>query len=179
MITKRKSHFKADIICYDENGNIKWQELGIKNIWHDEGEQYLLSAGFATNYSGYGAPPSNLFLGWDSRASLAEADTLASLSGEPTINQNNYARQALSTAGTGVAGQDFVIVNTTPAYTGICKTLTFTASGATWSGKNMFLTTQGSNESGKKLLCSLAFSVTRTLTDGDSANVNMAVAISE
>jgi hypothetical protein len=52
----------------DKYGRVLWSQENISNILHDEGEKYILSAAFATNYSGYGAAPANLYLGLDARS---------------------------------------------------------------------------------------------------------------
>jgi hypothetical protein len=167
----------ADVRCYDKFGRLKWEDLGLKNILHDEGEQALLSAYFATAMSGYGPPPANLYLGLDNRASLTESDTLTSLSGEPS--GLGYARKALSTAGTGLSGQDFYINQPAAYYRADSKVVTFTASGGAWvSVSKLFLCTVLSGTAGK-LISSLALSATRTLQDGDSLNASMYVGMSE
>jgi hypothetical protein len=162
----------------NSKGEILWtNEEQIDNLLHDEGEQAILSAYFATAYTGYGAPPANLYLGLDARESLAEADTLASLSGEP--NGNGYARIALSTAGTGVAGQDFVISQPVASYQAASKIVTFTCTDLAWSGvTKLFLCTVGTGTAGK-LICSLPLSATRTLQVGDSLQASMTLGLSE
>jgi hypothetical protein len=161
----------------DKDGNTLWEDHNIHNILHDEGEQAILSAYFATALSGYGAPPSNLYLGLDARASLNETDTLTSLSGEPS--GNGYARQALSTAGTGVSGQDFYITQPAAYYQAQSKTVTFTCSTSAWSGvTKLFLCTAAAGTTGK-LICSLALSTTRTLQVGDSLQASMYIGLSE
>jgi len=179
---RKTTHARADIRCFDAEGRLKWEEKGVQNIWHDEGELYLLSLAFATAYSGYGSPTvSNMYLGLDARGSLAEANTLASLSGEPS--GDGYSRQALSTGGTGLAGQDFVISQPAAAYQAKSKTVTFQASGGDWSAvTNVFLCTHATattSGQGQRLLCSLALSTSRTLLDGDSLQVDMTIGISE
>ncbi len=178
MRGKRSIHIlHADVRCYDKYGNLKWEDLGLDNILHDEGEQALLSAYFATAMSGYGAPPANLYLGLDNRGSLAEGDTLASLSGEPA--GLGYARKALSTAGTGLSGQDFYINQPGTYYRADSKVVTFTASGGAWvSVSKMFLCTVLSGTAGK-LIASLALTATRTLQDGDSLNASLYLGMSE
>jgi hypothetical protein len=162
---------------FDAKGNLLWEQGPTDNILHDEGEQAILSAYFATAKSGYGAPPANLYLGVDARSALAEADTLASLSNEPS--GNNYARIALSTAGTGLAGQDFVISQLSAYYQAACKTCTFTCTGAAWGAvTKTFLCTVSSGTVGK-LIASVALQDTRTLQVGDTLNVSIIVGQSE
>ena len=161
----------------DKFGNLKWFEESEGNILHDEGEIAILSAYFATTMSGYGAPPANLYLGLDARATPAEANTLASLSGEPAVG--GYARKALSTAGTGLSGQDFYINQPAAYYRADSKTVTWTATGAAYPAvTQLFLCTVLSGTAGK-LICTKALSQSRTLADGDSLNASMQIGLSE
>jgi hypothetical protein len=180
---KKRQHATAVLTCFDRDGKFRWQERLDQNTWHDEGELSLLSAYFATAYANYGAPPANLYLGLDARSSVAEADTLASLSGEPTIGQYNYARQALATNGTGASGQPFVISQPAAAYQVLSATKTFTATGGNWPAvTKLFLCTHltaVASASGQRLLCTLALSASRTLLDGDSLQASMSIGISE
>lgn len=165
------------IIKHLREGKVIWQEELLKNILHDEGEQAILSAYFATAMTGFGAPPANLYIGLDTRVSLAEADTLADLVGEPAVG--GYTRQAVSTAGTGVAGQDFYINQPAAYYRADSKTVTFTASGADYPAvTKVFICTVVSGTAGK-LICSLALSGSRTVKDGDSLQTSMQTGLSE
>lgn len=165
------------IVKHLRDGKVIWKEEYLKNILHDEGEQAILSAYFATAMSGYGAPPANLYIGLDARASLAEADTLVSLSGEPAVG--GYARKAVSTGGTGLSGQDFYINQPGAYYRAESKTVTFTASGANYPAvTKVFICTVLSGTAGK-LICSLALSGSRTVLDGDSLQTSMQVGLHE
>lgn len=165
------------VVRHLRNGKVIWEMESDFNILHDEGEQAILSAYFATAMSGYGAPPANLYLGLDARVTLAEADTLASLSGEPTAG--GYARKAIATGGTGVSGQDFYINQPGAYYRADSKTVTWTASGADYPAvTKIFLCTVSSGTAGK-LVSSLALSGSRTVLDGDSLQSSMQVGLSE
>jgi len=165
------------LIKHIRKGKVIWQEFSEGNILHDEGEQALLSAYFATAYSGYGAPPANLYLGLDARAAPAEADTLASLSGEPTA-LSGYTREALSTTGTGVSGQDFYIHQPGAYYRADSKEVIWTA-GENWAEvKNLFLCTVATGTGGK-LICTKALSTPRTLMSGDALTASLFIGLSE
>lgn len=165
------------IVKHLREGKVIWEEELLQNILHDEGEQAILSAYFATAMSGYGAPPANLYIGLDARASLAEADTLASLSGEPAVG--GYARKAVATGGTGVSGQDFYINQPAAYYRADSKTVTWTASGADYPAvTKIFVCTVVSGSAGR-LICSLPLSGSRTVLDGDSLQGSMQVGLSE
>ena len=174
---KRLHVLHADIRHFDKNGNLLWEDLGRDNLLHDEGEQAILSAYFATAMSGYGAPPANLYLGLDARVTPAEADTLSSLSGEPS--GNGYARSALATGGTGLSGQDFYINQPAAYYRADSKTITFAASGGNWSAvTQLFLCTVSSGTAGK-IIATVALSASRTLLNGDSMQASIYAGLSE
>jgi hypothetical protein len=174
---KRVSVIHVPFVRHIRDGKVIWEQRNLHNLLHDEGEQALLSAYFATAMSGYGAPPANLYLGLDARAVLAEADDLTTLSNEEV--GNNYARQALSTGGTGLAGQDFYINQPAAYYRADGKVLTFTATTAPWSAKlNMFLCTVASGTAGK-LISSLVLTASRTLQIGDSLQASILTGLAE
>ena len=159
-----------------------WKELnGVdRNILHDTGEIAILSAFFATAMTNYGAPPANLYLGLDTRASLAEEDTLATLT---ELTKSGYARKAVISGGTGVAGQDFYINQPAAYYRADSKMVEWTA-GEDWvtAVKNIFLCTDltaVSDAASKHLVASLALSTPRTLLNGDKLDSSMYIGLSE
>ena len=158
-----------------------WEDVAIdRNILHDTGEQAILSAFFATAYPDFGAPPANLYLGLDKRATLAEADTLASLD---EISKSGYERKALISSGTGASGQDFYINQPTTYYRAESKVVTWTA-GEDWVDalKNIFLCTDATavvDGAGDHLISSLALSADRTLLSGDKLEGSMYIGLSE
>jgi len=186
--SKRRGHVRADVRFYHGGEKEPFREdLDLHNIWHDEGELFLLSLAFATGYANYGSPtPANLYLGLDNRAALAEADTLATLVNElpaTPLPGTGYARIALSTAGTGAGGQDFVISQPAAAYRVTSKSCVFTAGGAWAEVRNMFLTTHATavaSASGQRLLASLALAHGAiTLALNDTVTATIYVGISE
>jgi len=172
-----KVHVLHARVQHVRDGKVIFEEQ-VDNILHDEGEQAILSAYFATGLAGFGAPPASLYLGLDNRTTLAEANTLTNLSGEPV--GTGYARKALSTAGTGVSGQDFYINQPATYYQADSKIVTFQNTGATaWTAvKNLFLCTVLSGTAGK-LICSLALSAERILRPQDSLNASLYIGLSE
>ena len=148
--------------------DILWEGRGIPNIFHDEGEQFVCQVVFSEAQT----PPIAYYLGLDNRTSLAEADTLASLSGEPT--GNGYARQAVNSDAT-----DWTVSQDSGDYQAKSKTVTFSATGGSWGPvTKLFLCTVATGTSGK-LLCSLALSQSRTLASGESLQADMTIKISE
>jgi len=168
----------------DPNGiyRLIWEEPdGVdRNILHSTGEIAILSAFFATGMTNYGAPPANLYIGLDTRSSLDEGNTLASL---VELSKSGYERKALSSAGTGASGQDFYINKPATYYRADSKVVEWTA-GENWGTavKNIFLCTDAtatSDDAGKHLICSLALSAERTLLSGDKLDGSIYIGLSE
>jgi len=167
----------------DEHGiyRLIWQDIAIdRNILHDTGEIAILSAFFATAMTNYGAPPANLYLGLDKRASLAEADTLATLD---ELSKSGYERKALSSAGTGAIGQDFYINQPAAYYRADSAEVEWTA-GENWvdAVKNIFLCTDSvavADGDGDHLISSLALTANRTLLSGDKLDGSLYIGLSE
>ncbi len=177
----KRQHAKAHLECWNDKGMV-WQEDIGQNVWHDEGEQYILSACFATNYAGYGAARGTLYIGLDCRTAIAEGDTLASLLTEPA-SASNYQRQALVTSGSGAAGQDFVLSQPAAAWQFASKSQVFSASTSSWGTiRAVFLTdhaTATATGTNQHLLCSLATSTPRIVNSGETLNTWMSLGISE
>lgn len=178
---RKRQHATAHLECWNDRG-LQWQEDILQNVWHDEGEQYILSACFATNYTDYGAARGTLYIGLDCRTVLAEGDTLASLLLE-VASASNYQRLPLVTSGSGAAGQDFVLSQPSAAWQFATKSVAFSASTSSW-GKiyTVFLTdhpTATATGTNQHLLCSLATSTPRTVNSGESLNTWMSLGISE
>ena len=143
---RRRGHLRADVRFYHAGEDRPFREdLGLHNVWHDEGELYLLSLAFATSYADYGSPTvANMYLGLDNRAALAETDDLSDLVNEdPAVPLPGvgYARIAVNTGGTGLPGQDFEISQPAAAYRVTSKSCVFTAGGAWLEVQNLFLCT--------------------------------------
>jgi len=154
-----------NVRCYDKFGNLKWEELDLGNIWHDEGEEFVVDCLFDETQS----VPVNYYLGLDARPALAEADNLAALSGEPS--GDGYAREAVASDNT-----DWTNSKVGDNWRATSKEVTFTASGGDWSAVlNLFLAT--SSDGTGKLLCSVALSESRTIKDDDSLVVSLYVSV--
>ncbi len=150
-----------------------------RNILHDTGEIAILSAFFATAMANYGAPPANLYLGLDARVTLAEADTLATLT---EIALGGYARKAVISGGTGVSGQDFYINQPAAYYRADSKMVEWTATENWTILRNIFLCTHITavvDGASAHLVCSLALSAARTLLNGDKLDGSMYIGMSE
>lgn len=162
-------HSVWNIRCYDKLGNLKWQELNIHNLLHDEGEQYILETAFSEAQT----VPAAFYIGLDNRASIAEGDVL------PPANEpsgNGYARQPVNSDNV-----DWTVTQDAGDFQAKSKTVTFTASGgpipATGSVANMFLGTTLDNTG--KLVASVALSTARTISNGDSLDTDITIKLSE
>ena len=99
MRKHKRMHWTFLVRYRDRFGRLLAHEAH-ENMLHDEGEQFICQVAFSEEQS----VPSAYYVGLDNRGSLAEGDTLASLSGEPS--GNGYARQARDTRRASVARQD-------------------------------------------------------------------------
>ena len=150
----------------DARGRLRWADCG-HNMLHDEGEQFFCQVLFTEEAT----PPAAYYLGLDNRTSLAESDTLASLSGEPSAN--GYSRQAVNSDAT-----DFTISQESGDYQARTKTVTFTASGGSIGPvTKMFMATSADGTG--KLVASRALSQERTLADGESLECSFYIRFSE
>ena len=151
----------------DRFSRLLWGEVG-HNIFHDEGEEWLLDVAFTETAS----VPAAFYIGLDNRGSLAEGDALTDLSGEPS--GNGYARKAVNSDDT-----DWTVSQDSGDYQALSKTVTFTASGGSIGPVTKgFLCTVATGTSGV-LINSKALSQERTLASGESLNVSMALKASE
>jgi hypothetical protein len=154
-----------------------------ENTLMDTGAEAILSAFFATGMANYGAPPANHYLALDSRVSINQTDTLATMAAaELALGVNVYSRKALSSAGIGVAGQDFYINKPATYYEASSNTVTWTATGNWVTPQvNIDLCTNGTavaDADGKHLVASLPLSTSRLLMNGDILEGSMYLGLS-
>ncbi len=115
----------------DSEGNVLWQEENIPNIFHRQGEQFLLSVAF--NTASTIVVPANYYIGLDGRLTLSDTDTLLSLANEP--NTNGYSRAAVpSLNGFSVS------LDVNNKFSAVSNVVQFSASGGSWGPvQNLFL----------------------------------------
>ena len=147
-----------------QHNELIWEAYNIPNIFHQLGEKFVLSVAFDTDAH---SVPASYYLGLDNRSTLAYADDIGCISGEPSTN--GYARQAISSiSGFGTS----LVDGRMKATSGI---ITFTATGGSWGPvNNVFLATT-INSSGI-LVASSALSSSRTLTSGQHMTVRFGLA---
>lgn len=172
MLGRFQTKWNVRSVCNHGGIHEEWSEELIPNIFHDEGEEYLVKVAFTEET----AVPANHYIGLDDRASLAEGDTLTTVNAtEPS--GNGYARVAVATDNV-----DYTATQPAGNWQVASKTVTFTASGgpipAAGVVDNMFLCDQASGTAGD-LYASVALSTSRTILDGDSLNVDITIEISE
>jgi hypothetical protein len=166
-LARKGVHVIAHVRHRNRDGEVIWEET-IHNIFHDEGEEYLVKVAFSEELS----VPATHYIGLDARTTLAEADTLSSLAGEPS--GNGYARQAVNTDNT-----DYTASQESGDWQAATKIVTFAASGGSIGPvDNCFLCDAASGTTGD-LYCSLALSQERTLGDGEELDVSMTIKVSE
>jgi hypothetical protein len=152
----------------DKDGKTLWEQSNINNIFHLQGQSFILNAMFNTSASV--TVPSSYYLGLDNRTTPALSDVLAtSLSGEPT--QNGYSRQSVSSLnGFSIA------ISSDGNYRATSSIVTFSASGGSWGPvKNLFLASS-SGISGH-LISSSTLDSSRTLLDGQSITMRISVGL--
>lgn len=151
----------------DADGKIIWRQENLHNIFHINGENFMLKALFAGLVL-----PSNYYFGLDNRATLQDADTLSTIGAignEPTAN--GYFRQNVPKSAFTVA----VVGNHNLAQSPI---VTFSATGGSWGPvKNLFMATSSDNQG--YLISSVPLSQTLTLDNGQSINVRMGLSLKD
>lgn len=155
----------VDWIEHIRNGHILWRGENLKNVLHEDGEEYIVTAAFVPG----DIVPDNFYLGLDARPTVVVSDQLADLVSEPSTN--GYSRQAIdSTDGFTIAVNDGGYFEATTAIVG------FAAGGGSWGPvKNLFLSTTQNNDG--YLIATVALTSDLTLSDGDYVSMRMKIAL--
>jgi len=113
-------------------GEVLWESSNIHNTLHLDGELFILNAVFAGGQDNTFIPDFYYF-GLDNRATIAAADTMASLENEPSTN--GYVRQDAASLG------QFSVVLNSGHYRAESPVVAFAAVGGGWGPiRNLFLT---------------------------------------
>ncbi len=168
IIRSHRAFSRWRIWYVDRYGRLLWKDAPA-NIFHDEGEDYVLSVVFDETETVVAA----YSIGLDDRAALAEGDSLPP-GNEPS--GNGYARQPVNSDAT-----DWTIAPDAGDFQAVSKTVTFTAAAGpipvAGVVDNMFLSTT-SDDTGF-LVASVILSAGRTIADGDSLNTDITIKLSE
>lgn len=158
-------------VIHRRKREVLWSRFGLKNLWHDDGEEYIVKVAISEELT----VPAAFYLGLDNRATPAEADNLTQANAAENAFSNGYARAQLNSDAT-----DWTTSLATNIWQAASKQVTFTASGGDWSAvQNMFLTDKNIATTGKYLYCTQALSTSRTITDGDSLNCTITLNVRE
>lgn len=151
----------------DSHGNLLWESKDIKNLLHQDGEEFMLRAAF-TGGQNSTIIPENYYLGLDSRTTLFSTDTMDDLVGEPS--SGGYERQTISSEGDfSINFQDSHFIATSPI-------VVFRATAGSWGPvRNLFLTTQD-DDSGY-LISTAPLDSLVSLTAGDSVTLRISLRI--
>jgi hypothetical protein len=159
----------VDEFTIKRENEIIYQAFDLHNTLHLGGELQILSALFLGGPLNNNYIPTVYYLGLDNRSGLAVTDTLASLSGEPTVG--GYNRQPVSST------SGFTIVtegNTVKAKSGV---IIFSAIGTSWGPvQNMFLTNVSSGSSGV-LYSSVPIGSSITVVAGDAVSLRFSMTL--
>lgn len=153
---------------FNKYKSIIFEQKNIKNIVHQEGEQYMLNVLFNLEQSiNDGKVASSYYAGLDNRITLSSTDSmLLSIVGEP-LPQTSYSRQQITTWTEPFISNGVYVVKSNP--------ITFDAAVTGWGPvSNIFLTT---NSSGGILISSAKLSETVTLNVGDSIVLTISLSL--
>lgn len=165
------------------DGKIKWKENNLKNIFHDEGQKFMLECCFVNSFKSETErilPPNNYYFGMDNRETLAAGDTISSIDGEPN-KSTGYRRF-------GVKPDAFTLAKVSGVWQAKSPVVSFKATGASGFGpvKNVFLTAskQQLNEVSELvttnyLISSVATSSVVTLATGESFRIKMSLSLKD
>jgi hypothetical protein len=151
----------------DADGKVLWKQENLHNIFHINGEEYMLKALFA----GFSIPGTYYF-GLDNRGGLDDSDTLNTIStsgNEPTVN--GYFRQ-------GVGSTSFTVAVVGSHNLAQSPIVSFSASGGSWGPvSNLFMATTSDNLG--HLISSVPLSQLVTLDNGQSINVRLGLSLKD
>lgn len=152
----------------DLDGNVVFEKKDINNVLHYQGQELILSCMF-----GNSTPPSEYYVGLDSRTSITVNQNMTSLQGEPTTG--GYVRQPLA------RGTNFVVTTVGTSTTSVkatSTTVTFTATGSSYTATDMFLCTSSSGSTGY-LISTVAFGTTVTVSPSNQVSMKFAMQLGD
>ena len=151
-----------EIRHFDQDGNCIWEDFDLPNVWHNEGQQFVLSVAFDTD--GEFSVPVNYYVGLDDRTTTAVDDTLLDITDEPA--SNGYARQSISST------SGFVVSLSSTKMKAISSVINFSASGGPWGPVSQVFLATTSDNSGT-LISTVELNGERTVTNGQTLSVRV------
>jgi hypothetical protein len=151
-----------------KGGEVLWEDFDLKNVFHTEGEAFVLNAVFAGGNNPNTIIPDLFYFGLDNRTLPTAADTMSDVSNEPATN-GYFRSSASSTAQFTVTLVDGINQANGPI-------LQFTAAGGSWGPVSQLFLTNKSDDSGS-LLATVALSSSLTVDDGESVNMRMGLSL--
>jgi hypothetical protein len=158
-------------IQHRRGDEILWEASNIRNMLHNDGEQFMLRAAF-TGGQNSSVIPLNYYLGLDNRPVLNPTDTLSNLQSEPS--SNGYSRQGVHSSGDFTANFNLV----TSHWQAISPVVSFQAFGGSWGPvQTLFLATTVDNSG--LLISSAKLPTTVTVNAGDAITMRIAVMLKD
>mgnify|MGYP000364867898 FL=1 len=151
-----------------KNGDILWEDYNLKNIFHTEGEAFVLNSVFSGGNNPNTFIPNNYYFGLDGRISPNAGDSMADILGEPVTN--GYFRQTISSEG------QFSVSEVEGVNQANGPIIQFSASGGSWGPVRQLFFTNATGLSGD-LIATVALSSEITLSDGESVNMRMGLSL--
>lgn len=162
-----KFHFITidEISLISKEGDVLWKRENLKNLFHLDGEEFILKALFNGGNDPNEFIPDEYYFGLDNRSTIALDDSMTSLVSEPTTF--GYARQSLSSI------DGFTVLEVSAdVIRAQSVILIFQANGGTWGPvANLFMTDEAG--SGGFLISSVATGSTFTVEDGQAVSLRM------
>jgi hypothetical protein len=147
----------------DENNKIIFEMQDKKNVLHVQGQALFLGCMFKNV-----TVPNLYYVGLDSRSTITASQTLANLTGEPTVP--GYSRQPLTRT------TDFELIVDTSSAKARSATVSFTASATSYTASDMFLCTASSGTNGL-LISTVSFGTTITVSTTNVVSMKFAMTL--
>lgn len=152
-----------DIQHLGENGELLWESKDIKNLMHQDGEEYLLRIAFTG-----GTVPTNYHLGLDNRSVNLSNQDMDDLVGEPS--GNGYQRQQVASSG------EFLLSLESNHYVAKSPIVAFRATTDSWGPVSKLFLTDQSDDSGY-LISTADLGAERTIAAGQSITMRIGMSL--
>lgn len=150
-------------ICLWNSDKLVWRHENLHNLFHQEGEEFMLRAAFTGGVNST-IIPTNYYLGLDNRSTIAADDIMDDLVSEPT--GSGYTRQTVSSSG------DFSLNLEDGHYVATSPIVAFRATTGTWGPvSNLFFTNK--DDSTGYLISTVVLPSVITLTAGNSVTMRI------